>query len=351
MTTLAPAEVQRLEVLESVIDAGMQTFVHVGNALLEIRDARLYRATHATFEDYCQARWRFNSSRARQLIAAAEVAGNLQSVTTVTLLPATESQARPLTTLPPEAQREVWQQAVATAPAGRVTAAHVQQVVSAYRAPRVSYQPDPEYQEYARLAAEEGPAASDDTEHFVNYEVTAPVVPIPAPTPRPHVTNNSGNNEWYTPAEYIAAARSVLGAIDLDPASSDDANTIVRATVYYTADNDGLAQVWRGRVWMNPPYSGDLIGLFAAKLAEHVNAGQVSAAIVLVNNATETGWFQELIAVASAVVFPRSRIRYLQPNGLPAATGLQGQAFIYIGRDPQRFIAQFSRFGWGALIA
>ena len=56
MSELSVVEVQRLEALESVIDAGMQTFVHVGNALLEIRDNRLYRNTHRTIEEYCQER-------------------------------------------------------------------------------------------------------------------------------------------------------------------------------------------------------------------------------------------------------------------------------------------------------
>lgn len=76
---------------------------------------------------------------------------------------------------------------------------------------------------------------------------------------KPHVTNNSNDDEWYTPAQYIEAARKVLGTIDLDPASNDFANETVKATTYYTEETDGLAQEWYGNIWMNPPYSTALL--------------------------------------------------------------------------------------------
>ena len=116
MDALATTEVQRLEVLESVIDAGMQTFVHVGNALLEIRDSRLYRAQFGTFEDYCRERWGFTDRRARMLMSAAETVANIQTGTIVPFLPATESQARPLTALDPAQQREAWQRVEISTP-------------------------------------------------------------------------------------------------------------------------------------------------------------------------------------------------------------------------------------------
>jgi ParB family chromosome partitioning protein len=160
----------------------------------------------------------------------------------------------------------------------------------------------------------------------------------------PHVAHNSGNNEWYTPVEYIEAAREVLGGIDLDPASSDIANQTVQATHYFTAQVDGLAHEWSGRVWMNPPYSSDLIGQFISKLIQHYDAGKIEAAIVLVNNATETKWFQELAHESAAVCFPRGRVRFLDPNGQPG-TPLQGQALLYIGDNVEGFKDSFSQFG------
>lgn len=162
----------------------------------------------------------------------------------------------------------------------------------------------------------------------------------------PHVAHNSGNNEWYTPPEFIEAARAVMGGIDVDPASSETANGIVGAASYFTAEDDGLAKEWQGRVWMNPPYAGELIGKFTAKLCQHFNAGEVTEAIVLVNNATETGWFQEMAALASAICFPKGRIKYLDVAGNPAGAPLQGQALIYLGRREDKFAAEFERFGW-----
>jgi phage N-6-adenine-methyltransferase len=158
------------------------------------------------------------------------------------------------------------------------------------------------------------------------------------------VAHNTGNNEWYTPAAIIEAARAVLGGFDLDPATSEIANRTVQAARYFTAQDDGLAQEWPvGRIWMNPPYAQPLMGQFAEKFAAEIRRG--SSGIVLVNNATETAWFQEFMSVASAVCFHRSRIRYVTPDGELGGAPLQGQAIIYCGSDPASFAERFGGFG------
>ena len=163
---------------------------------------------------------------------------------------------------------------------------------------------------------------------------------------QPHVTHNSGNNEWYTPPEYIEAARQVMGNIDLDPASSEIANKTVQAATFYTQEDDGLLYDWAcGTCWMNPPYASHLIGLFANKLAEHVKRGDVSEACVLVNNATETAWFNALLDLASCVCFIRGRVKFIDMDGKASGAPLQGQAVLYIGPNAEAFGKAFSDFG------
>lgn len=163
--------------------------------------------------------------------------------------------------------------------------------------------------------------------------------------PQCHVSKNSGENEWYTPEKYIEAARVVMGGIDLDPASSDEANEVVKATKFYTIKTNGLAQPWHGRVWMNPPYEGQLVKDFINALFAFVSTGIVKQATVLVNNATETAWFQQLGLMANSLCFLSGRVRYWNTEGT-AFTPLQGQVVAYIGDRTDIFMNVFKPLGF-----
>lgn len=160
-----------------------------------------------------------------------------------------------------------------------------------------------------------------------------------------HVTQNTGENEWYTPLFYIDAAREVMGRIDIDPASCETAQAYIKAKEYFTAETDGLSHEWHGNVWLNPPYSKDLIVQFIDGLTVEHTEGRTKQAVVLLNNATETAWGQRILTLASAVCFPRGRIRFLDRTGEPANTPLQGQMFCYVGKNRKKFVEVFGEFG------
>lgn len=117
---------------ESVIERGLGTFVEVGQALLAIRNGNGHyiHAGYADFGDYVRQRWEMSWDHAGNLMNAARV---VAAIPTIVGTPANEAQARPLAKVlkkdGPVAVAEVWQEAVDTAPNGKVTAAHVQEVV------------------------------------------------------------------------------------------------------------------------------------------------------------------------------------------------------------------------------
>ena len=134
-----------------------RAFYEGGKALQELRDRRLYRSTHKTFQEYCYERFGFERRHPYRLIDAASVVDNLaqmcpdrtQIETEVgseemcpdrtQILPTNEYQIRPLTKLEPEEQREAWQMAVQAAgdrlPSNRIVKDIVQRVMERTKVP------------------------------------------------------------------------------------------------------------------------------------------------------------------------------------------------------------------------
>jgi hypothetical protein len=117
----------RLQELESIVEHGLQTFYDVGKALDEIREQKLYRETHKTFEAYCQQKWGIARRTAYRFIDASKVMDNLCPIGHK--IPTKENQVRPLTGLPPEVQLEIWKEALELSPNGMPTGAAIQRLV------------------------------------------------------------------------------------------------------------------------------------------------------------------------------------------------------------------------------
>lgn len=155
-------------------------------------------------------------------------------------------------------------------------------------------------------------------------------------------TKSTTGVEWYTPPEYINAARDVMGGIDLDPATSVKANETVQADAIFTEEDDGLEHNWNGRVWLNPPY-GKGSGQFTTKLVAEYEAGRVDEAVLLLNAyGFDSEWFQPLWQFP--ICFTDHRIEFTSPDkdsGGPA----NGNIFVYLGGDVEAFIDQFEQYG------
>jgi phage N-6-adenine-methyltransferase len=152
-----------------------------------------------------------------------------------------------------------------------------------------------------------------------------------------------GDDEWHTPAEFVERVRRALGKIDLDAASNATAQRTVKAARYFTRKDDALKREWRGRIFLNPPYSRK--EEFIDKLLAEVAAGRVTGAILLTHNNTQTEWWQRAAKVASAFCFPRGKIKFVRPDGTIGIAPALAQVFSYFGNDVARFAAAFEDAG------
>jgi hypothetical protein len=128
-----------------------RAFFEAGKALAELRDRRLYRSTHKTFEQYCRDRFGHSRQQSNYLIAAADVYENLTTIccqnsgiddlttNSSQILPTSEGQVRPMTKLEPQEQWEVWQTAVEVAggkvPSGRVVKDVIERIMERTQVP------------------------------------------------------------------------------------------------------------------------------------------------------------------------------------------------------------------------
>jgi hypothetical protein len=144
-------ERNELERCEVVIRQGLETFIEVGQALMIIRDKRLYRSEFSTFDDYCRDMWGMAKSTAYQYIEASNVVENVRHGGQI--LPSTERQARPLTALQPEVQRQAWAEVVqqSQATGQPITAARVQEVASTFKQAKQEYREARETQRTEQL--------------------------------------------------------------------------------------------------------------------------------------------------------------------------------------------------------
>ena len=118
-----------------------------------------------------------------------------------------------------------------------------------------------------------------------------------------NVRHSHESVEHYTPAGIVEAARATLGGFDLDPASCEIANRTVRASKYYTKEQNGFIQPWHGKVFLNSPGGWcDNIGQLVVKASKDTppctETGTCGLPYPHVHAGTESSqkkWWQELV--------------------------------------------------------
>jgi len=311
-----------LKKLENLFQKEINAWYRAGLIMRKIRDEGEYKKKYGTFENYLKERWGYSKQHGHRLINSAEIYQKLEHKTLTgkdtekspigDFLPTAESQIRPLLdSLKTDSERvKVWQNVQSDGK--KITANLVQEKVDEF-------------------------LASGEAVEEMEFD---DIVPFDAKKSSGNFHISTGENEWYTPSQYIESIRIVLGVINLDPASNEFAQKTIKAEKFFTKDNCALSQTWSGNVFMNPPYSYPEIKQFVDKLLFE----NLDSWIVLTNNATETNWFQALLNSCDCLCFPDTRIKFFSPNN-NSMSPRQGQAFFYYGNNQELFAQEFNQYG------
>lgn len=149
--------------------------------------------------------------------------------------------------------------------------------------------------------------------------------------------HSSANNRWFTPKYIIDPALEVLGPVDIDPASEEDANKYIAAAKYYTEADNGLSKRWAGTIWCNPP-GGKIENksvplLFWSKLMETREQRWLQHAIFLAFSVeqTQTSQGKKYLPMAGfPLCIPAKRIRYELWDGTPGPSPTHSSVIVYV---------------------
>lgn len=109
--------------------------------------------------------------------------------------------------------------------------------------------------------------------------------------------------EWETPQDFFDLLNAEF-QFDLDVCATPEN---AKASRFFTKEDDGLSQEWRGVCWMNPPY-GREIGKWIAKARASALAG--ATVVCLIPSRTDTAWWHDFVQPFGKVNFVRGRLKF-----------------------------------------
>ena len=344
---------------ECVARAASGFFAEASCALLDIAEGKLYMAANFTsFYAYVRGTplLGFGYKLACMWVAAARF---IRSLPPGVLHPHYERQVRPLVRCDPGIARAAWELALqrgSVRVSGRMVAECLAEVTSA-GATRYEGTEDVD----AAVAVVVVEAASEAAERFDRgHGVAGEGVRMSVQRP---VFLQSNTAEWYTPTHILDLVREVFspGGIDLDPCTTADANSRVRATCTFDVQTDGLADEskWAGNVFVNPPFGmragHSMQGLFFDRCAREYGNGSIQQAVLLLKVGVGYRWFETVLRWP--VCFLHGRLAFVQPvtqvADAPAGElcwgarvqNPHGSIVVYMGPGVAKFARVFGRVG------
>lgn len=126
------------------------------------------------------------------------------------------------------------------------------------------------------------------------------------PSPEPEMSENvhfsSKTDLWSTPQEFFDRLNEKY-RFELDVCATTEN---AKCDKHFTIDDDGLAQVWHGSCWMNPPY-GRSIGNWVRKAFESSQSG--ATVVCLLPARTDTSWWHDY-CMKGEIEFIRGRLKF-----------------------------------------
>jgi phage N-6-adenine-methyltransferase len=122
------------------------------------------------------------------------------------------------------------------------------------------------------------------------------------------------NDEFYTPAWIFEKMNLVF---DIDVAAPVNGVEWIPSKKYFTKDDDGLNQTWKGNVWMNPPFSQSKV--WVHKFMDHRQG-------IALLPTSKAKWFKEIWDEVDGIAMLPYDLKFIYKhqvmNGIFMPTGL-----------------------------
>ena len=156
-----------------------------------------------------------------------------------------------------------------------------------------------------------------------------------------HEQSVGKSDEWYTP-RLVFDAMAVRFDMDV-AAPTDKTHLHVPTGRWLTSAYEDPE--WQGFIWMNPPFGGrNGLAPWLERFFAHGNG------VALVPDRTSAPWWQDYAPKADALLFVRSKLKFIRPDGTTGDSPAQGTTLLAAGRRGVEALRNAARNGLGLML-